>query len=70
MKAKIIATLSLVLPTGCASSRCLNDSPPDRSYRYHVSDVESEKKIKGVTYDKGPYHPTFWETVFTRLGIK
>ncbi len=65
MKLKAAAVLSLVLLTGCAPS-----SPHDSTDRNHVSDRESEDKIKGVTYDKGPAHPTFWEMAFTWAGIK
>ena len=66
MKLKTSAAFLLVLLTGC----CATSYPPDRSYKNHVSDIESEDKIKGETYDKGPAHPTFWEIVFKRLGIK
>ena len=63
MKLKVSAALLLLLLTGCVG-------PAARSYRNHVSDVENEDGVKGITYDKGPAHPTFWEMVFARLGVK
>lgn len=43
---------------------------PEYHYSGNVSDVPAEKSIQGVTYDKGPAHPTFWEWAFDKLGIK
>lgn len=65
MRFLAVAILYATTLTGCASSH-----PPDRSYRNHVSDIESERRVQGVTYDSGPAHPTFWEMAFARLGIK
>lgn len=67
----ILAMLMLALP-GCCSSSQRHESynVESKPYYKNVSDQPPDAEVTGVTYDKGPAHPTIYEWIFAKLGIE
>lgn len=67
----ILIMFSLVFITSCSSSTCKNNKEDTSNSKYfnHVSDIESENSIKGVTSDKGPQKNEFVIWIFKKLNL-